>query len=395
MIDFKAFENLNQNFTSAFQGLNKMNEPIVDPEFFDKYKKVNRLIIIGNGFDIAHGLKSSYKDFLNEYLSKLIKKYNEDGLYEDDFLNIPRGINNEWNYDLSVIDAFDAFKLMKSHFPSDDSYWKCKFMKYLIDSNQTYSWVDVEKVYFHRLKDLVRGSIPRHYNYTIQDLNSDLSLFRNSFLSYLSEEIKKLKFEPSEQLFKQFTGPVLERDVLSETTKEDKEPEHTMILNFNYTDLAYRYLKRFNKSWSHVYIHGQLGGDDKVNQTPVFGFGDELDKDYIAFEEKDDDTLFEHIKSFKYLQFSNYRQVLDFIESVPYQILIFGHSCGLSDRTLLNTLFENEYCISIKPYYYENEEGDDYEQKSFAISKHFKSKPALRAKVVNKDYCEAMKQPAK
>lgn len=27
---------------------------------------MNRLIIIGNGFDLAHGLKTSYMDFINE-----------------------------------------------------------------------------------------------------------------------------------------------------------------------------------------------------------------------------------------------------------------------------------------------------------------------------------------
>ena len=28
---------------------------------------MNRLVIIGNGFDMAHGLKTSYKDFINWY----------------------------------------------------------------------------------------------------------------------------------------------------------------------------------------------------------------------------------------------------------------------------------------------------------------------------------------
>ena len=28
---------------------------------------MNRLILIGNGFDLAHGLKTSYNDFINWY----------------------------------------------------------------------------------------------------------------------------------------------------------------------------------------------------------------------------------------------------------------------------------------------------------------------------------------
>ncbi|MCC8145746.1 MAG: bacteriophage abortive infection AbiH family protein, partial [Bacteroidales bacterium] len=28
---------------------------------------MNRIILIGNGFDLAHGLPTSYKDFINDY----------------------------------------------------------------------------------------------------------------------------------------------------------------------------------------------------------------------------------------------------------------------------------------------------------------------------------------
>ena len=36
-----------------------------DDSIFDKYNEVNRLIIIGNGFDLAHGLKTSFKDYFH------------------------------------------------------------------------------------------------------------------------------------------------------------------------------------------------------------------------------------------------------------------------------------------------------------------------------------------
>lgn len=39
--------------------------PEIPEHLFDKYREVNRLIIIGNGFDIAHGLKSGYHDFIH------------------------------------------------------------------------------------------------------------------------------------------------------------------------------------------------------------------------------------------------------------------------------------------------------------------------------------------
>ena len=36
---------------------------------------MNRLIIIGNGFDLAHGIKTSYKDFIADYLCNAINTF--------------------------------------------------------------------------------------------------------------------------------------------------------------------------------------------------------------------------------------------------------------------------------------------------------------------------------
>ena len=68
-----------------------------------------------------------------------------------------------------------------------------------------------------------------------------------------------------------------------------------------------------------------------------------------------------------------------------------GHSCGNSDRTLLNTLFEHENCVSIKPFYYIKDNGlDNYNEIAQNISRNFTNKQALRDKVVNKKYCEPL-----
>ena len=46
---------------------------------------MNRLIIIGNGFDLAHGIKTSYKDFIADYLCNAINTFFENRIYSDDF----------------------------------------------------------------------------------------------------------------------------------------------------------------------------------------------------------------------------------------------------------------------------------------------------------------------
>ena len=146
----------------------------------------------------------------------------------------------------------------------------------------------------------------------------------------------------------------------NETLKEDELPpelllpNNIMLLNFNYTHSAHLYLKE-GSIFSVNQIHGNVDNPSGV----IFGYGDELDNDYKAIVDKNNNKYLENIKSIKYLEEDNYRKVLSFIESEPYQIVIMGHSCGNSDRTLLNTLFEHRNCVSIKPYYYIDNEGKD------------------------------------
>lgn len=50
---------------------------------------MNRLVIIGNGFDLAHGLKTSYKDFIRWYLDDFFNKLiNNDCEFSDILLDI-------------------------------------------------------------------------------------------------------------------------------------------------------------------------------------------------------------------------------------------------------------------------------------------------------------------
>jgi hypothetical protein len=37
---------------------------------------MNKLILVGNGFDLAHGLPTSYKDFLNDFWKDFHLKFN-------------------------------------------------------------------------------------------------------------------------------------------------------------------------------------------------------------------------------------------------------------------------------------------------------------------------------
>ena len=135
------------------------------------------------------------------------------------------------------------------------------------------------------------------------------------------------------------------------------------------------------------HIHGSLSKPESV----IFGYGDERDDEYEKLMKKNDNEYLRHIKSFRYLDASNYRRMLSFIESDSYQICVMGHSCGVTDRTLLSTLFEHPNCVSIKPYYYQKEDGtDNYRELVQNIARNFTDPHLMRDRVVGKERCEPL-----
>ena len=165
----------------------------------------------------------------------------------------------------------------------------------------------------------------------------------------------------------------------------------TVLLSFNYTETVEDYSNHLlGKDFEigYNYIHGKM----KVKELPIiFGFGDEMDNDYKEIENIDDNEYLKYFKSIQYLEHSTYKKLYDFIEAEHFQVYIFGHSCGLADRTLLSTIFENKNCLSIKVFYHQKEGGsDNYTELIQNISRHFSDKKILRKKVVEKRHCEPL-----
>src|SRR3546814_6023946 len=96
----------------------------------------------------------------------------------------------------------------------------------------------------------------------------------------------------------------------------------------------------------------------------IFGFGDELDEDYAKMEAQRTKGFSEYIKSFWYFRANNYHDLIRFIDGEEFQVYILGHSCGLSDRTMLNMVFEHDNCKSIKIFYHQSDQENNYTPRS-------------------------------
>ena len=275
------------------------------------------------------------------------------------------------------------------------------------------NWVDIENLYYNILKSILNGNSKVQYNYPygVKRLNEEFEQVKNLLEAYLEEKVEDTKINANiNDLFK--IERILEKCLL-EFRKEDREELENFYhsynadleeginvlnycLNFNYTRTIDKYIKetKAHKAYrefgdfTNIQIHGRL--NDSLNLVN-FGFGDEMDDDYKRIENLDDNEYLKNFKSFQYLQNSNYKKLLDFIDGNKFQVIIMGHSCGLSDRTLLNTIFEHINCRSIKVFYHRKDNGsDNYTELIQNISRHFKDKKMMREKIVNKTLCQPL-----
>lgn len=420
---------------------------------------MNRLVLIGNGFDIAHGLPTRYEDFINWYWEQRMYGFNATmgehaKVSKDELCSFKILYNDEtWSTFAFSHSYFNANPITRKEYVGkeviasiigDKQNFETKFSPFfeqIIKNIETKGWVDIENEYYGLLKHYAFDSVMKEESkyLCITSLNHQLNYLKDllvKYLGYVSSKNKTGKFESIEEAI---YAPFEEDDISVEGKKYFEEhkrywesqesedliaakidkfgldykntmrwvrwyrednnkravtypsafllPDEIMFLNFNYTDTVQNYIKP-SYSQSENHIHGDIHDSRKV----IFGYGDELDAKYKELKELNIEGCLSYVKSIRYLEAPNYRKVLTFIESAPFQVLIMGHSCGNSDRTLLNTIFEHSNCVSIKPYYYKDEDNhvDNYMELVQNISRNFTDMKLMRDRVVNKTQCEPL-----
>lgn len=405
---------------------------------------MNRIVLIGNGFDLAHGLKTKYEHFIDWYwkdwgkrLLYSLNKTETDGLCSFKLKESVKLANWAYvwefhyqrRYPLMPWDLNDVINRAKEDNDLCD-YWISPFLQQICKSIETKKWVDIENEYYDLL---AKCALKKRAETTVEELNQHLRTLQDKLVQYLSL-VNQTNTEIHESIWNKIYSPINPNDISIEKFSQLKEyidwcvkqdntywvskmqryeegfdsdyvnsykehynenyyldyprpfmlPDYIMILSFNYTKTAHLY---HNQNFFLNYIHGELDNPQNI----IFGYGDEMDKDYQSLKNLNDNGCLRNLKTIKYLETDNYRNALAFMNSAPFQVYIMGHSCGNSDRTLLNTLFEHKNCISIKPYYYVKEDGsDNYLDVIQNISRNFTDMKLMRDRVVNKTYCEPL-----
>lgn len=393
---------------------------------------MNRIILIGNGFDLAHGYPTRYEDFINWFWDKRVSSFygNLTSVSEDCLCSIKMTTNNTFNcwnvfaYNLpryfNKLTGKEVIQGIENE-PELYELIMSPFFKSICESIETKGWVDIEREYYNHVKLCLANPNGNSDIFSIKHLNDQIEYLRKLLIEYLkslqyynrdNENISKIIYSPfnpddisvsSQNAYNvhcENYGTVIPEDKDVEVkfgNKKYSNPYRVLLLNFNYTPIAIAYLLVQIEELKYgsdikaemLFIHGDIAKP----KTLIFGYGDELDDSYSTLLKIEDNEYLKFIKSIKYLESGNYRKLLGFIESDYYQIFIMGHSCGNSDRTLLNTLFEHKNCVSIKPYYYQKIDGtDNYIEIVQNICRNFTDMKLMRDRVVNKTFCEPLPQ---
>lgn len=354
-------------------------------------KEYNRIVLIGNGFDRACGLKTSYRNFIDSYVKSAVQYFFSEREFDSELISIKNvGINSSlpMNDILDALDkkegAIDALKFIQE---VSIIKYKYPFFKEIIDSDND-RWVDIEQYYFDKLLSIYKLTGPSnrftHKLSRIKELNSFMDVLTKELHKYISEVDSKANIyylnSPLSTLVEKFQSKLGEEiSGLISRHGRKQEPENVIFLNFNYTNTVRSITNNsFNKNnFRHINIHGQVNNS---NNPIIFGYGDDTNESYKELEFEDNNELIRKIKSFQYPRTRNYHHLLNILESKEFDVFIVGHSCGLSDRTLLKTIFEHGNCLAIQNFHYKGE-ADDF-NKRMQISRHFSDKALMRERVL-------------
>lgn len=347
--------------------------------------KMSNILIIGNGFDIYHGLPTRYNDFLflAENWDCFIEKYNHSTTTGDNYNLIDVRLDNGCLSNGSLED----FALNKNIFNEanikylNDNIGTNAWIKYFLKIKfNGKGWVDFEAEIEKVLHDLEYffNILPNHAGSNIiasKEIDSGILMSVRMFLPLIYDRyqcnyfgvIRASDVEPSKleaQRLYLIEKLKIELNVLIEClgiyllefvesikcnvySEQVKELGSVKLLNFNYT---YTHKKVYgNLRSGHHPIHG-----DCLNGGMVLGIPDD------AFEDKLEYIYF--VKYFQRIQKRAGNFYKDWINEpssetqtlsdVQHQVYIMGHSLAYTDKGVLQDFFKNDWVSKITIFYH-------------------------------------------
>lgn len=314
-----------------------------------------QLVIIGNGFDLACGLKSSYKDFFENYFKEELQEDEEH--------------HKKINSAISEGDEKTSLNLTMKKFIKEsqtnnfwfDWFYKQKSQKFGRYKRElvNYKWSDIEseikfcvkhisEYYFNELKEessdnqkIICAMNAREAKETEE---SQKKPSRNEFFNLLINDLKEVELE-----FVNYLNEVIKSEneyekkskrlflkLYEDKINDNQKFEDTNTISFNYTTLPDDF--EFSKHVTN--IHGTLKGKDII-----FGI------DSFDLSSKEYQLINKFSKTYRLMRLK--RENLNISPDTDI-IKFYGHSLGEADYSYFQTIFDivNLYSGETKLIFY-------------------------------------------
>lgn len=366
------------------------------------------ILVVGNGFDLAHELPTKYSDFL-DFMTLYVTKYHRDwtrwGLVDDNDTDEGKWKNRRWSFYHAVLESLksnvsaqtkklfeqygDAFHALLTNEDSLKNFQYNSFLRYCLHEysykktlNRDFSWIDIEdeiqrfilalEPEFKTLSELKNISVKVRncINYENVDAKlffiptiTDTLVSKNIPDEYLKQAVFGLLFEELEKfntllkLYLKTTMKTLDKrnkhflinsyvTNVSQGTQRGIKVEH--VLSFNYTDTTAMYVPKEKIR----FINGSLDSSKII----------------LGIENPDLSKTSEFCKNNMHLFFKNTQRVLynssreyeQWVAGLKYaknkeissgvDLHIIGHSLAISDKYILVSLMLGSNKVTIHCY---------------------------------------------
>lgn len=303
------------------------------------------ILIIGNGFDIAHGLPTTYMQFLD--ICKQVKSYRV-SFADGKVIVSVRSNNSEKRKIFNMfVESLGLEYYREFHKIVCNNFWINHFLnkKHLGEK-----WIDFEEEIEKVLQEIkgieidkkeeTIGSINEKIDVFVKKYNNKIRTYRDLYNQLIVEHRKLIR------LLELYMGAYVSKMNVSGKEMFLYHP-YDYIVSFNYTNTFEKIYGSYVKT---CYIHGYAKDYNNKTNNMVLGFDDHYIKnidmiaEFIPFEKyyqrivnKNDSSYFEWIEKCK--------------NRCDVNIHIYGHSCAPSDGDILRKflLIENAkkiiYCV--------------------------------------------------
>lgn len=317
---------------------------------------IENILLIGNGFDLAHGLPTKYSDFLEYYIQLNSTKYQERLMRYD---SLPPEFELLWEITKKRIGGLGMVDGPTAKFVgyTKDNIWLDYFVELYIRRLSGENWIDFEREVSLIIQSFDSGNFHQEqalssYRY-MKDLNplaaQKINLFIDVIWNKNQKKNVKNKFEPEtltigafrEILFQELQNLICGLELylihVVEVCKvapieqiQDINPFY--VISFNYTHTA---AKIFEEA-EVTYIHGECSDASTIDTNNMiigiddYGRSEDDYTDYAVFK--------------KYVQRIQKRtdkgklDQLAFVYSTKYRLHIYGHSLDITDKDVLKDI---------------------------------------------------------